>query len=352
MADTDTWLQRILEEAEQALLSESEKSLLNQNDSLDVEVHTGFLDTLYFGGGTPSALSDEQLAHLTRVFRPWMRPGYEWTMEINPETVDTARLQYIRSLGINRLSIGIQSFHDDSLRRMNRHHTAACAMAVTEQARQAGFTNISADLIYGLPWTDMEDVRQDLECFLQLDLPHLSIYSLQIEDNSLFGKQHLQPIDEDLEADMYEYICQTLKRHGYEHYEISSFCKSGYQSRHNMAYWQDAPYLGIGWGACGYDENGYYAHSGTLQQYLEQGPVLEYEKDTEPAFAAIMMGLRTASGLDTLAWQDKYNRSFHDFDPVLQQYAQFLEMDNGRLYVNEKGMEILNTILVEFLEQF
>lgn len=310
------------------------------------------LETVYFGGGTPSVLSDEQLATLAGCFAGYIDDETEWTMEINPESVNKKRLEFFASLGINRLSVGVQSFDDGSLKQMNRHHTAQQAIAVIDEARQAGFDNISADLIYALPWQSLSDLQKDLDCFLQLHLPHLSIYSLQIEENSVFGKSGLELADEDLEADGYELICRTLKAHGYRHYEISSFAKEGYPSRHNLAYWSDAFYFGFGYGAAGYDEGGFYHHEGSLHDYIQSGCRKVYDSDLDPAFTAIMMGLRTCYGLNIDAWQKRYQRSIHDFDSVLQAYCSELSIQNGYLQVNERGMEILNTILVDFLEAF
>lgn len=336
------WLERIEAEISDILLKQKEQD-------------PGFeLNTIYFGGGTPSMLDISQLKHLARLFWPCLPKDkeYEWTLEVNPETVDLEKLKEIHDLGINRLSAGIQSFDDESLKRMNRHHTADQAKNMLMDAKQAGFDNISADLIFALPWQSMEDLKADLNEYLFLGLDHISIYSLQIEENSVFGKKNLEPIDEDLEADMYEYIEQTLEKAGYIHYEISSFARPGRESRHNLAYWQDEMYLGFGYGAAGYDELGYYHHAGSLENYISAGYQKEYDDDLSPAFAAIMMGLRTSYGLNIKKWESKYQQSFSRFDEILAKYAGKMQVKDNILSCTDEGMEILNTILVDFLEVF
>lgn len=310
------------------------------------------LKTLYFGGGTPTALEMDQLETLAALFRPFLAEDVEWTMEVNPDHVTLEDLKRYKAMGINRLSFGVQSFRQAALQKMNRRHTAGQAITAIAQAKAAGFEQLSADLIYGLPGQTMADLDADLEQFLRLDLPHLSIYSLQIEEDSVFGRQHMQPIDEDLEASMYEHICSVLEQAGYHHYEISSFARPGCYSRHNLAYWQDAPYLGVGCGAAGYDGTQYYNHDQTLEDYVNQGPILSVDPDADPAFCALMMGLRTQWGLDLTAWQQRYGRQISDFPQTLAAYGSYLIQEPGRLRVSEAGMELLNSILVAFLEEF
>lgn len=312
----------------------------------------GPVQTLYFGGGTPSLLSPAQFEKLAASFLNRLQAGYEWTVEANPESLSPEKIALYKKLGVNRISLGVQSFQDELLERMGRHHTAELARQRIAQLREAGIDNISADLIYALPGQNLELLKADLQAFLELDLPHLSIYSLQIEENSVWGKQGLEPADEELEADMYECIVSTLKSAGYEHYEISSFARPGYYGKHNLAYWQDEDFTGIGPGASGRDPLR-YTNKPDLAGYLVHGPEPVVESSLEEApFEAIMMGLRTRFGFSVTDWQQKYHRSFlSDYQDVLKRWTpEYLHLENGYLKPGEKGMEILNTILVDFLE--
>lgn len=348
LSKIEPWLEKITEEASQKIQS-------LKKDRPDFHI-----DTLYFGGGTPSVLNLAQLEQLSGVFKDYTDEQTEWTMELNPEGVDLNYLSRLRNLGINRLSIGIQSFHDPLLKRMNRHHTAAEAAKAVRLAKKAGFDRISADLIYALPEESMEDLKEDLQSFLNLNIDHLSIYSLQIEPRSVFGAENLQPIDEDMEADQYELIRSTLTKAGYEHYEISSFARYHQYSRHNSSVWLGEDYAGIGYGACGRDQKGYYFHDQSLQNYLEQGAVCEYS-ESDFFFTDLMMSLRTRFGADLDSWNRKYSaalfsgRSFEEiFREILEKYPEELNMvscpSGKRLVCTEKGMEILNSILVDFME--
>ena len=206
--------------------------------------------------------------------------------------------------------------------------------------------------MYALPEQSLEDIKKDLEIFLDLDIKHLSIYSLQIEENSIFGRQNLKPVDEDIEADMYELICKTMEKAGYLHYEISSFCKPGYHSKHNLAYWQDEDFIGLGCGASGKENNVRYDNTRSLKTYIESGanPYIYEETQKDKAFNAIMMALRTTFGLDIQKWNQHYDQDFiKKYQDILDKYHDVLKLENGILYPSREAMEILNTILVDFL---
>ena len=307
------------------------------------------LSTLYFGGGTPSSLSVEQIQRLAQSFISF-ESNYEWTIECNPESVTEEKIKAYVQLGINRISLGVQTFNDSLLTSIGRKHSRKTILQAIECIQENGISNISIDLIYALPNQSLEDVRLDLDTFLALDLPHLSIYSLQIEENSVFGKQHLQPIDEDLEADMYDLICDTLKKAGYEHYEISSFCKPNMYSRHNLAYWTDQDFIGIGCGASGREDGIRYDNDRSLNKYVQQG-VCRIEQESDAPFEAIMMGLRTSFGVDLIQFKERYGYSIEErYASVLNKYKNELFIENGCLKCSEFGLHILNTILIDFLE--
>lgn len=310
------------------------------------------IETLYFGGGTPSSLSIEAIEEIANCFLPFLSDDYEWTIEANPDSIDLNTLKAYKKLGINRISLGVQSFQDDILKAIGRKHSAVQAKQAITWIKALGF-NCSIDLMYGLPNQSLEDVKNDLEEFLSFDLDHLSIYSLQIEEHSVFGKRGMEAIDEDLEADMYEWINKILSSHAYEHYEISSYAKNQKYSRHNCSYWNDSDFIGFGCGASGREHGVRYDIDANLKNYCENGPFKHTISLTlkEQAFEAIMMALRTQFGLSISQWNQKYHRNFEkDYRKVLKKYKDVLILDQDHLYCNEKGLEILNAILVDFLD--
>lgn len=307
------------------------------------------LHTLYFGGGTPSVLSLDDFASIRNCFP---KDIDEFTVECNPESLDEEKLASYVSLGVNRISLGVQSFNDDLLKICNRKHTSDQAKTVIQMIQSSGIHNFSIDLIFGLPNQTMEDVKRDISAFLSLDIPHLSIYSLQIEENSIFGKTGVEPIDSDLEADMFEYITKTLEAAGYIHYEISSFCKPGYYSKHNLAYWQDKDFYGFGCGASGRLDGIRYDNTTSLKKYCSLGPCSTYipEPLSERGMDAIMMALRTKFGLNIREWNLKYQNDFKNhYATVLDTYREYFCFEGECIYLNDAGLEILNTILVDFM---
>ena len=307
------------------------------------------LHTLYFGGGTPSLLDMDDFTSIRNCFPDSID---EFTVECNPESLDKDKLDAYVSLGVNRISLGVQSFKDDLLKVCNRKHTSDQAKTVIQLIQSSGIHNFSIDLIFGLPNQTMEDVKKDIDTFLNLDIPHLSIYSLQIEENSIFGKTGVEPIDSDLEADMFEYITKTLEVAGYIHYEISSFCKPGYYSKHNLAYWQDKDFYGFGCGASGRLDGIRYDNTTKLKEYCSFGPCSTYINETlaERGMDAIMMALRTKFGLNIKEWNLKYQNDFKNhYATVLDKYREYFLYDSDRVFLNDAGLEILNTILVDFM---
>ena len=307
------------------------------------------LHTLYFGGGTPSLLSVDDFTSIRNFFPDSID---EFTVECNPESLDEDKLDAYVALGVNRISLGVQSFKDDLLKVCRRRHTASQAISVIESIKKSSISTFSIDLIFGLPNQTMEDVKRDISTFLSLDIPHLSIYSLQIEENSIFGKMGIEPIDSDLEADMFEYITKTLEAAGYIHYEISSFCKPGHYSKHNLSYWQDKDFYGFGCGASGRLDGIRYDNTTSLKEYCSFGPCPTYISETlaERGMDAIMMALRTKFGLNIREWNLKYQNDFKDYyAQVLDKYSKYFSYSEDCIYLNDAGFEILNTILVDFM---
>ena len=228
-------------------------------------------DTIYFGGGTPSLLS---ISHLSKILAEfYYDKTAEITIEINPKTVDKEKLKEYKKLGINRLSIGVQTFDNDTLKTLGRIHNSDEAIEVYNMAREIGFKNISLDLMFALPNQTLEMLKYDLEKIVSLNPEHISIYSLIWEEGTKFFKDlqrgKLKETDNDLEATMYEAIIEFLKSKGYIHYEISNFSKPNFEARHNSIYWRNKNYLGVGLSAAGYLDNLRYKNFFHLKNYYE-----------------------------------------------------------------------------------
>ena len=269
------------------------------------------LKSLYFGGGTPSVLEADELKMLIDEVLKYFTfdPGIEITLEANPDDLDSSFLKELRSTEINRLSIGTQSFFDDDLTLMNRAHSAAEAESSIKRAQDCGFENLSIDLIYGSPTSDLSLWKQSLNKAVSLDVPHVSAYALTVEPktalNQWIAQNKIKPPNESEQTEDFYYMSDFLKLNGFQHYEISNFAKPGFESRHNTAYWQYREYLGLGPSAHSYDgrserswniaNNAKYIN--TLNQNIlakETESLSEKDRFNE----MLMIGLRTAKGVD------------------------------------------------------
>lgn len=260
------------------------------------------LKTIYFGGGTPTVCAPEELGSLIRLAGEVFGTSEveEITVEANPDDLTEEYLAGLRRVGVNRLSIGIQSFRDEDLGMMNRRHTAEEAVGAVERARKAGFDNISIDLIYGLPTATLEDWRANVRRAVELGVEHISAYHLTIEENTIFGKKGVTTAPEELSDEEYRVLCEELREAGYEHYEISNFALPGRRSKHNSAYWKSTPYLGLGAGAHSFDgEQTRSWNLPSIAKYLEGAPAeCETLSLQERYEEVVMVSLRTVEGVD------------------------------------------------------
>lgn len=270
------------------------------------------LKTIYFGGGTPTVCTPEEIGSLlataARLFD--CSEVEEVTVEANPDDLSEEYLRGLREVGVNRLSIGIQSFRDADLEFMNRRHNARQAVEAVRMARKVGFDNISIDLIYGLPTATLEEWRGVAESAAALGVEHISAYHLTIEERTPFGKKGVCTTPEELSDKEYEVLCQVLQKAGYDHYEISNFALPGRRSKHNSAYWRGTPYLGIGPGAHSFDGKSIRSWNvPSIKGYLE-GVVPESETltATERYEEAVMVSLRTAEGVDLTLLEEQFGR--------------------------------------------
>ncbi len=264
--------------------------------------------SIYFGGGTPSLLTGSHLGQLLGVIYQYFNVNAEpeITFESNPDDLHKSYLEMLARIGINRLSIGVQSFDNRVLKWMNRVHDQQQALGCINMAREAGFSNLNIDLIFGLPMD--RDLRTDLEIGLKMEIPHFSTYHLTIEPGTVFGYQVRQglmkPLEEDKAAAEFEFLINSLTAGGYEHYEISNFSLPGMASRHNSSYWKQEPYLGVGPSAHSYDLQSRQYNVANNKKYLigmeNNHPMTEIEYLSRPQKAneLIMTGLRTSWGLD------------------------------------------------------
>lgn len=277
--------------------------------------------TLYIGGGTPSLLSHTQLSQLLDQLHHFftIEPNAEITMEANPEQLTATYCHTLRSLGINRLSIGVQSFQDYVLQFMGRQHTAHQAMNAVYNAADAGFENLSLDLIYGVAERQPEDWEKDITATLSLPIAHLSAYALTNEENSLLYKKILKkehpPIDDDLAVNQLQTLLKFLPNYHFQQYEISNFSLPGFESRHNSAYWHHIPYIGLGPSAHSFNGKSRQWNSSNLNQYLNKiSQNIDYDgieslSEITLFNESIMLQLRTREGIDLAALHEKFGKS-------------------------------------------
>ena len=303
--------------------------------------HDMTINTIYFGGGTPSLLSINEIGELLHLIKETypVAENAEITLEANPDTLSLEYLEGLRQLGVNRLSIGIQSFFDNDLQYLSRRHDSHHARQCIDWAKQAGFSNISIDLIYGLPTSNAEQWNRNLDLFFALDLPHLSAYALTLEPNAILTKQielgKVQPVNEEDALRDYEILCQRAAENGYLHYEISNFCRRGMHSKHNASYWFGTPYIGFGPSAHSFDGVSRQWNVSSVERYCVrvpepvEGPFYEKEiLSLEQQYDEyVMLRLRTHWGIDLKYMKREMGERFSSY---CEQHAQTL-IAQGRL---------------------
>ncbi len=311
--------------------------------------------TVYIGGGTPTALNDGQLDRLLTLIDPYSQSCIEYTAEINPETLTDEKAVILRRHGVNRASVGMQTGDEHLLRLLGRRHTMADTVRPVEILRNHGIDNISLDLMYSLPQQTMDTFCSSLEEAVRLNPSHLSLYSLTIEENTVFHRKGYEHLDDDTEADMYEAAVRILAEHGYHQYETANFCLPQKESVHNSAYWNYLDFYGISCGASGKENHRRYDHTRSLRQYIEDPSAVEYT-DLSPddeKFEMIMMGLRLKRGMDLNLYKERFGEPAEArFGRALTKMKEqkMLEEHDGYLRATDRGFEILNEILVEFLD--
>ena len=334
--------------------------LLQEFHSYDIQK----LRTLYIGGGTPTALSASQLEVLLEGLTKNLDLSMleELTIEANPGDLDADKIAVLQNSAVNRVSLGVQTFDDKMLKKIGRSHTEKDIYENIDRLKLAGFDNISIDLIYALPGQTMEQVKDNVAKAIALDIPHMSLYSLILENHTVFmnrmrrGKLPLPK--EELEAEMFEYIIAELERAGFVHYEISNFSKQGFESRHNLMYWDNAEYYGIGAGASGYVDGVRYKNHGPIRHYLkavEEGNARITEEHLtlrEQMEEEMFLGLRKKSGVSMARFEEKFERSFQElYGDIVKDLIQqgLMQVEGDRVRMTKRGIFLGDTVAERFI---
>ena len=312
--------------------------------------------TIYLGGGTPSQLT---LAQLRRLFDALyiynkVSPTAEVTIEVNPDDVTPEFAEGLRSLPVNRVSMGVQTFSDERLRFLRRRHTASQVPEAVRLLRQAGIANISIDLMYGFPDESLSDWTYDISQAVVLSVEHLSAYSLMIEEGTPLHRMHLKPIDEETERQMYETLIDHLSAAGFEHYEISNFAQPGFRSRHNSSYWTGIPYIGLGAAAHSYDIQSRSWNVADITRYIEamergERPFESEQLDDDTRYNDLVtVALRTKEGLNLASLSEKH-RSY--CLKCAQPYLAngLLSLDTTHLHLTRQGLFVSDMIMSDMI---
>ncbi|MGE7836915.1 radical SAM family heme chaperone HemW [Viridibacillus arvi] len=323
------------------------------------------IETIFLGGGTPTSLSPIQLSRLLTLIKTYipMEHVKEFTSEANPDELTKEKLEVLFNGGVNRLSLGVQAFQPELLKKLGRTHSNDDVFETIEEAKKVGFKNISIDLMYGLPGQTMDEWKETLKIAFDLNLPHYSAYSLIVESKTIFynlmNKGKLSLPGEDQEADMYEELMQQMETHGWHQYEISNFAKEGHSSIHNRIYWDNDEYAGFGAGAHGYVNGTRYSNHAPLKKYistLEAGerPILKTHEVTqsEKIEEELFLGLRKTAGISKSHFKEKFGctiESVYSEKLQLLVSAGLISNDEEAVKLTKKGRFVGNEVFEEFL---
>ncbi|MFK3958367.1 radical SAM family heme chaperone HemW [Guptibacillus hwajinpoensis] len=328
---------------------------------------TNRIDTIFVGGGTPTALNEAQLERFLKDvqerFGPYVSERLEFSMEANPGSVTPEKLRIMKKYGVNRLSIGAQAFQDTFLNKLGRGHSVEEIGEIVQMAQSEGFVNLSLDLMFGLPEQTIEQFSESITKAIELGITHISSYSLQVEKKTVFYNKwrngELPLPTEEAEADMYELLMKRLEEAGLLQYEISNFAKPGYESRHNITYWKNNEYYGIGAGAHSYIDGVRRANAGPLKQYMtkidenkfpymDDNVLTKNERMEEEMF----MGLRMREGVSKETFKYKFNQSIEEvFSEQIEKLVRsdLLKDTGSHIALTEQGFFLGNEVFQEFL---
>lgn len=341
-------------------------SALDQEMAKYMKTHSKkAFDTIYIGGGTPSCLTVEEMDSLLQSICNQLPMDHqtEFTIEINPGELTIEKCQVIKSYGVNRVSMGVQTFNDRLLRKIGRNHRQKHVYQSIDWLQRSGLDNLSIDLIFRLPEQTMEDFKESIEKAIELELPHYSLYSLIIENQTVFQQMQrngtLKLPSEDVDADMFELAIAELDKVGINQYEVSNFAKPGYESRHNLKYWHYAPYYGFGAGAHGFISGERYYNYGPVHHYLKavetsQFPVIHRTvlSKTDKMEEFVFLGLRTTKGISKKEFNHLFGEeSINVFDSFFQQQQKqgLLLIEEDRVRLTKRGLFLADTVFRQLL---
>lgn len=312
------------------------------------------VNTLYFGGGTPTSLSDEGFEDILSFASKYLADNYEFTVEANVENLTQTKLLIMKKYGVNRLSIGVESTSNELLNQIGRHHTFEDAKNAVKLAKKCGFNNINIDLIYGFKGQNEEQLKKDLDNFVKLDIDHISIYSLIVEPGSiLFSKGEKEQNEEDSRK-FYDLILSYLRKNGYKRYEISNFARNGKYSRHNITYWENKEYYGCGLGASGFVNNVRYQNTKNIDEYMKFNFVKTSEKVTPEKDLEyyLITNLRMERGFSREDFKNKFGVDFVEkySDKIIKfSLEKLLNISDERISLNDEGLMLMDFVLLKLI---
>ena len=326
-------------------------------DALEKEISSKVKNkifTLYFGGGTPTALSDKGFERILNFASKYLETDYEFTVEANVENLTPNKLDIMKRNGVNRLSIGVQSTCNALLKEIGRHHTFEDAQKIIKLAKSKGFFNINIDLIYGFKNEFLKDLKKDLEEFIKLDIDHISIYSLIVEKRSMFFNEGYGEQNEDDSRKFYDFIVSFLREHGYERYEISNFARNKKYSRHNLTYWHNEEYYGCGLGASGYLNGVRYENTKSFPEYLKCNFIASQEKVSNKSHEEdfLITNLRLEQGFNKNDYCKEFGVDFEEnYKDKISNFKlnKYFDFSNNRVRLNDEGLVLMDFIISKII---
>ncbi len=327
------------------------RALIKEIDSLMIMDDS--LKTIYIGGGTPSSLRDEELVFLLSYLKSRFPSVEEFTLEANPESLTREKIRICVFYGINRISLGVQSADEKTLKLLNRNHTLYDVKECIRNLNDLSLSNYNLDFIYGLPNMTMADLEEDLRFSFSLQPKHLSYYSLQIEEGTLLYQKKLPPIGEETYRSMYDFLLLELEKHSFYRYEVSNFALPGYESRHNQIYWRDEHYYAAGLSASGYLDDRRYSNTRSIQHYVKG----EYNRNEETItkkdeeFEFLMLNLRLVKGFSLTKFQKRFQKDFlHSYQKEIEKVKEYTLIEDGFFSIKKEYLYTMDSILLEILK--
>lgn len=351
---------------ESRILSEYATALMMEIAIRAEKLHFREVNSIYIGGGTPSLMSEWDMGRILDCLRDNFNitDDAEITIEGNPATLSDEKMERYLRKGVNRLSLGVQSFENDVLEFLGRIHNKNDAFYSFQKAKKAGFENINVDIMFGIPGQTMKMWKDTVRQCIFLRPTHISLYSLQIEEGTEFYEMYrngmMKGVSEEADREMYHTALKMMRKAGYEHYEISNTALPGSESRHNLKYWSYDDYLGMGLGASSFMDGKRYKNSSVMHDYLaaikegrppvDESSIESYSREDEMGIF-VFTGLRKSEGFSLEQFRDVFGCELFDvYDPaILEKYKGLLALDGGRLHLTEKGMDVSNIIMAEFV---